>query len=111
MCRFGIDFDEGEKLAGKLRVKTKDPRGTSINDFSIPDIIICTLKSHVYEICCFLLCAFEICKVFSNRSHSQVVNGNKICVGYGRWAACGGGGSTLIKNFASVLHTLNRSTT
>ena len=52
MCRFGVDFDEGEKLAGELRVKTKDPRGTSINDFSIPDIIR-TLKSLVYEACCF----------------------------------------------------------
>ena len=56
----------------------------------------------------FLLCAFEICKESSNRSNSQeVVNGNTICVGYGWWARWGGGGSTLIKIFASVLHTLN----
>ena len=39
MCRFGLDFDEGEKLAGELGVKTTDPRGTSINDFSISEII------------------------------------------------------------------------
>ena len=32
MCRFGVGFDEGEKLAGELRVKTKDPRGTQYLD-------------------------------------------------------------------------------
>ena len=63
MRLFGIDFDvrlRGEKLSGGLGVKTK---GSLFKDFLIPDTI-CTLKNHVYKVCCFCYALLKSARIF-----------------------------------------------
>ena len=142
MCRFGMDFDEGEKSTRELRViilkqrfsvciipvvswheehkeippsvvnsvetkllHTYNARSSAIIPITfvrirsetegIPNNIICTLKSPVYEVCC--LC-YALSKSARNFPIEAIVKKlsmvTEFRVGYGWWARWGGGGIT-----------------